>query len=334
VAALGMAVPVLFAVVSGDLAPGMAAAMGSLAVGRVEIAAGFRTHLRREAEALAPVIIAALSAVLCSGLGWLTDAAFVLLMGVAATVSSFSRVMAIATARFILFLMIVSAVATPTTVLGAEEAAGLLALVAAGALWTSALSLTFGAVVRRRRRPDVSVSSGRKIPTLRQKYERWRRSLTNLAGWAYPIRLAPCIAIAAAINVGWASHHLHWIGLTVAILTQRQVEFAPVKTTQRALGTAIGVVIAASTLRTALPSWALVGAVGFLAGARPLLRARNYLAYSVVMTPLIILIIDSGRAPSSGLLVDRLVATVIGAALVVGANLLLMRLVPDSAANR
>ena len=42
------------------------------------------------------------------------------------------------------------------------------------------------------------------------------------------------------------------------------------------------------------------------------------------MTPLIILIIDAGPAPDNGLLLDRLAATLIGAALVVGTNLLLM----------
>jgi len=53
-AALGMAAPLLFALIRGDLSPRLTAAMGGLAVGRVEIAAGFKTHLRREAEALAP----------------------------------------------------------------------------------------------------------------------------------------------------------------------------------------------------------------------------------------------------------------------------------------
>jgi hypothetical protein len=84
--------------------------------------------------------------------------------------------------------------------------------------------------------------------------------------------------------------------------------------------------MAAFTLRSGLPSWALAGVIGILAGARPLLRVRNYLAYSAVMTPLIILIIDAGRAPDNGLLLDRLVATLIGAALAVGSNLLVMRL--------
>jgi hypothetical protein len=221
--------------------------------------------------------------------------------------------------------MIVSAVATPMAALGTKEAVGFLVLVAVGALWTSALSLLLGAVVRWRRRADVPRSPPQPIPTIRQKYARWRRSLTSFAGWSYPIRIVLCIAAAAAIDVGWPSHHLHWIGLTVAILTQRQVEFVPVKTTQRALGTAIGVGLAAITLRAGLPSWAFVGGVGLLAGARPLLQVRSYLAYSAVMTPLIILIIDAGRAPDNGLLRDRLVATLIGAALVVGSNLLTAR---------
>ncbi|HTV71890.1 MAG TPA: FUSC family protein, partial [Rhizobiaceae bacterium] len=306
-------------------APGLVAAMGGLAVGRVEIAGGFRAHLRHEAAALAPAFLAASLAVLCAGHGRLTDAALVLLVGIAATFGGFSRAMAVATTRFILFLIIVSAAVMPMQVVGAKEAAGFLVLVTVGALWTSMLSLGLGAVVQRHRRTDVTIPPLKPTPTLHQKYARWRCSLTNLAGWSYPIRLAPCIAIAAAIDVAWPGHHPHWVGLTVAILTQRQIQPVAVKTTQRALGTAIGVAVAWIVLHSGLPSWALAGTVGFLAGARPLLRVRNYLAYSAVMTPLIVLIIDAGRAPDSGLLLDRLVATLIGAALVVGANLLLIR---------
>ena len=180
-----------------------------------------------------------------------------------------------------------------------------------------------GAVVRWHWRAEVPRSPAKPIATIRQKYACWRRSLRSLAAWSYPIRLVLCLAIAALIDIGWPGHHFHWIGLTVAILTQRQFELVPVKTTQRALGTLIGVGIAGITLRSGLPSWAFAGVIGCLVGARPLLRVKNYLAYSAVMTPLIILIIDAGRAPYSGLLVDRLVATLIGDALVVGTNLLL-----------
>ena len=320
-AALGMATPVLLAAVrgSGDLAPGLAAAMGSLAAGR------FRARLGREAEALAPAVLAALLAVICAGHGWLTQAALVLLAGIAATVGGFSRAMAVATTRFVLFLMIVGTVATPTQAFAAKEATGLLILITGGALWTSALGLALGAAVRWKRRIDACRPQSRPVPTARQKYARWRRSLTSFAGWSYVVRLVSCTAVAMAIDAGWPGHHFHWIALTVAILTQRQVEPVPVRTTQRALGTAIGVAMAAFILRPGLTSWALAAVVGVLAGARRLLRVRNYLAYSAVMTLLIILIIDAGRAPDGGLLRDRLLATLIGAALVVGANLLVGR---------
>lgn len=322
-AALGMAVPVLLAAIGGDPAPGLAAALGSLAIGRVGTAEGFRAHLRHQAEALAPAILAALLAVLCADRGWLTDMALVVLVGIAATVSGFSRAMAVSTTRFILFLMIVSAVTTPMKALGTKEAAGFLILVAGGALWTSALGLAVGACMRRR--ADVPASPSQPIPTIRQKYVRWRRSLTSFAGWSYPVRLVTCIAVAAAIDIGWPGHHFYWIGLTAALLTERQIELVPVKSVQRALGTAIGVAMAAFTLRSGLSAWALAGVVGLLAGVRPVVRVGNYLAYSAVMTPLIILIIDAGRVPDGSLLLDRLVATLIGAALVIGTNLLLMR---------
>jgi hypothetical protein len=43
------------------------------------------------------------------------------------------------------------------------------------------------------------------------------------------------------------------------------------------------------------------------------------------MTPLVILIIDAGRTPENGVLVDRLAATLSGALLVVAATLLFGR---------
>ena len=111
----------------------------------------------------------------------------------------------------------------------------------------------------------------------------------------------------------WPGHHLNWIAITVVLLTERALEAFPVKITQRALGTLIGVIVAealeASGVAAALP--ALVIAV--LATGRPLLRANNYLAYTAVTTPLILLILETGRSPDTSLFVDRLAATLAGA---------------------
>lgn len=327
-ASLGMAAPILLAGMSGSNDPtsGLTAALGAFAIGRVQIATGFRTHLRRQGQALAAALLAAFLAVICAGHGWLTNAALLLLAGTAAIIGGFSRDMAVATTRVILFLMIMSAVATPAQALGAKGAAGFLILVAGGALWASALDLAFGAIARRHRQVKACASPSHPMPNIHQKYTRWRRSLTSFTGWTYPLRLVLSLAVAMAIDSSWPGHHFHWIGVTAAILTKRQVEPLPVTTTQRALGTALGVAVAASTLHWGLPLRALAGAVGILAGIRPLLRERNYLAYSAMMTPLIILIIDAGRKPDGNLLFDRLVATLIGAGLVIGANFLITKL--------
>ena len=49
--------------------------------------------------------------------------------------------------------------------------------------------------------------------------------------------------------------------------------------------------------------------------------------YAVAMTPLIILLLDAGQVPGLGVLIDRLVATLVGAALVIATNLLFMNII-------
>lgn len=320
VAALGMAVPLVIAFLSGNPAAGFAAALGSLAVSDIEMTSDLRMHLRREAAATLAIVLAALLALFLAGYGGWGRVVLILLTSIVATGGSFSRTAAATATRFILFLTIAAAVATPPAGLGPRELAGFVACVSAGALWTAALSLALSALWKR---APVSACETRAkpAPTWGQKYAHWRRSLAHLVGWSYPLRLVPCLAIAEAIAAVWPDHHLRWIALTVALLMPWRIsELVSVKTTQRAIGTALGVVLAALTLRAGLPAWALVAAVGLLAGARPLLRSRNYLAYSIVLTPLAFLIIDMGRVPDNTLLLDRLAATLAGAALVIAAN--------------
>ncbi|SHI49640.1 FUSC family protein [Pollutimonas bauzanensis] len=323
-AAFGMAGPVLIGVLSGQVPAGFTAALGGLAVGGVEAGAAFSVHARRELQALAPVLLAALLAVAAGGHGWLAELLLILTALIAAAIGGFSRLMAVATTRFILFLMIVSAMPAAAF----DQRAGFLALIALGALWTSMLGFAFGIVARKNALVPQQEPQQRRA-TWTQKLKRWAQSMRNVDGWNYTIRLGACLLVALAATLLWPDHHLHWISITAALLISRTPEPTSLKTTQRTLGTAVGVVLSALVLRSTLPAAVLVVAVGVLAGARPLLRNGNYLVYSAAMTPLIILIIDAGHVPDSGLLVDRLIATLIGAALVVGTNLLMMRFVSD-----
>ncbi len=320
--AIGMAAPILLGATLGDLPLGLAMAVGSLLVGGIAANRDWRTQLRALAVALVPAVAASIAAVVAAGHGWLSDAVVLLLAGAAAVISGMGRPIATLALRFILLLIIAIAVAET-----APDRAGLLLLMAAGALWTSVVALILGALARARSGQRASAESAPAPLTARQRLTRWRRSLARLAGWQFAFRLMFCLGIAGLLRWLWPDHHLHWITLTVALLAERQIDAFPVRTTQRALGAAIGVLATGLLLIYTPPAWGMVAGIGLLAGLRPLLRARNYLAYTAAMTPLIILLLDAGRPPETGVLIDRLIATLIGAGLVIATNLLFKKII-------
>ncbi len=317
-AGIGMAGPVLLGAATNHLPAGLAASVGSMMAARPGTIQNGQSRPAELKVALASAIAAPVAAALAAGHDWLSDAAVTLLAGGAALIGGFSRPFAAATTRFILFLLIAIPVAE-----GAESRQGLLLMMFAGALWNVLVSRFLGALTRAGRgHGNPPAPSTASQPTAAQKFRRWRRSLRHLSGWQYALRLTLCLGVAGTLRWLWPDHHLHWIALTVALLTERQIDAFPVRTTQRALGTILGVLATSLLLSDPPPVWALVIGIGVLAGARPLLRVRNYLAYSAVMTPLIIVIMDAGQPPEAAVLIDRLIATLIGAGLVIGANLI------------
>jgi Fusaric acid resistance protein-like len=87
----------------------------------------------------------------------------------------------------------------------------------------------------------------------------------------------------------------------------------------------VALMVASALLLRHPPVWAVATLVGLLGVVRPLLRARNYLLYSLVMTPLILLMLDAGRGPDLGVLFDRVLATLIGSGLVLSAGMVVSR---------
>lgn len=316
VAGLGMAAPVLLASAAGRLPLGLAASIGGLIVSGVGVASSTRAQIKALAWVLVPAILASLAAAIAARHGWVTDASVIALACAAAIVSGYSRQGVVATTRFILFLVIITEAAN-----AASSPAGLLFLIAAGALWTSLLSLLFGAAVRASRRTEpsgtVEVSSS---ATATQKFRRWRKSLSQLSGWQYPLRLALCTAIAWLCRSMWPAHHFYWITLTAVILLRRPIEALPLKATQRAIGTAFGVLAASLFLAWQPSGWGLALGIALLAAVRPVLKARHYLGYSMIMAPLVMLILGSGEPVTAGILVDRLVATLLGVGIVLAVN--------------
>lgn len=324
--AIGMAGPVALGALMGDLHTGLTASIGALAMGGAAMGTSLLTQGQEFLKALVPVALATLAGGLLAGHGWGTVIGIVSLAGVAGLIGGYSLGMVSASARFIIFLLMALNLAATV-----PHPLSLFGLIAAGAAWTAFVSMIVASLVLAHRGGVLAMEKS--LPssaTAQQKFDRWVASLTRFTGWQYVLRLTVCLAIAGAIQVLWPQHHTYWIGLTVALLTQRVVEALPVRTTQRALGTAVGVALAGLMIAYEPSPAVIVLVVALVAGVRPLLKAKNYLAYSVIMTPLVIILLDGGHAPQAGLLFDRLGATLAGAALVIMANAIVGRLMPKT----
>jgi hypothetical protein len=322
IAGLGFVGPILLAALFGDLPLGLAASAGSLPIGTIAAGRSAAEHARNLALALMPTLSAAGLAVALADAGWEGKVLVVVLAGIAALFGGYSRTAAIVTTRFTLFLIITLslAAATPHRLL-------LLLLLAGGAIWTALLWLLFGIVARVTGNAAATVADGPQPPaTVAEKRIRWRASLRQFAGWQYAAKLTLCLTAAAALDLRYPDHHLHWISLTIVLLAQRRADLMPVKITQRALGAGLGGIVAGLCVAARPPAWLLIAGIGLIAGSRPLLKARHYLSYSAMMTTLIVLMMDFEQPLEAAVLADRTLATLIGGGLVVIANLVSNRI--------
>lgn len=299
-------------------AAGLTACLGTLAVAGAGITDGPpRARLAAMLTALVPAVAAATIAPSLASLGHGGDLALLALVAFAAAFGGYSRPLAVAMVRFVLFLLMTyHAPATP------DAAFTLPLLVIAGGAWAMLLQLPF----RTTATPVAAPSPTAPQPTAAQRGARFRRVMGELAGWQYPIRLTGALAIALLLPRLWPAHHLHWAALTVAILCERQPEGVAGRALKRAAGTVIGVAVAGLAFAAPLPGWAMALAMGLLATLRPLAKARHALVYAATMTPMVLLIVEGGAPAPPALLLDRVAACVAGAAIVLACDTLLARL--------
>lgn len=322
VTALGMGVPILIGVLAAHPRAGLAASLGAMWVGNAPRGASLAEHWRTVRDIVLAAIGAAVAAALIARHGWWSDAGLVLIAGIAAALGGFSRPAAAASQRFIVFVTIGLGIATQ-----APDRLLLTILIAEGALWAALCALAVGAAARRWGIGQI-VPAERSSASFAQLYRRWRRLLATAAGWNYALRLMVSLTCAIVIREAMPQHHYGWIAVAVALLTQRQSDGLVVKVLQRALGVAAGVLATEAIASHPLPGWALVIVIATLAATSPWLRKRSYVAYTAATTPLILLLTSGGATIAQGLLIDRLVATLVAAGLVITAFLAARRLTP------
>ncbi len=303
-AGLSMALPVVIFQLLGEPTAGVLSALGALLVA----GAGHEGNLRDRAVDLVATGLLGTTAIgagmLLSGGRVAGDIAILALAVLVSATGTIRPRVAKAGSQATIFLIIGASLSV-----GGASTQGLLAIFASGVLLGALLGLlTYGIEVN-------LLGRGPGLPSPPQPWrpdlEAWAERMSRSDGWHYTVRLASCMAVAELFAHLVSGRHSYWILLTVALVVQRDHSAALLRTTERAVGTSLGVLVGWWMLGP-MPPALLVVLVALIGASRLYLKSANYTSYAVVMTPLIIVLTKTIGTTTTGLLTERLVDTLIG----------------------
>jgi uncharacterized membrane protein YccC len=130
------------------------------------------------------------------------------------------------------------------------------------------------------------------------------------------VRLTVCIVLAEVLSEVVALERSYWVALTVAITMKPDFGSVFARAVQRAIGTAVGVVIGAAVLTLVPNGPPLLPFLAVFAALLPIGIERNYGLFSIFMTPLILILIDSLSGHPGELVRSRLLDTLLGCGIV------------------
>ncbi|EKX63921.1 FUSC family protein [Streptomyces ipomoeae] len=164
---------------------------------------------------------------------------------------------------------------------------------------------------------------GRYAP-LRVRAARAARDVALSAGsWRYGLRLALCIGLAQALVSLIPVPRSYWIALTITFVLKPDFGSVFSRALLRALGTVVGLVVAAGVLAEVPRGWWDVSVMLLLAPLIPVFTPRGYGYQTAAITPVILLLSDILNHQGTGLLLPRLVDSLMGCAIALVAGYLL-----------
>ncbi|WP_371528125.1 FUSC family protein [Streptomyces sp. NBC_01283] len=156
---------------------------------------------------------------------------------------------------------------------------------------------------------------------------RARRAARNVvlssASWRYGLRLALCIGIAQSLVSLIDVPRSYWVALTVTFVLKPDFGSVFSRAVLRAIGTAAGLVVAAAVLAEVPRGWWDVPVMLVLAALIPVFTTRGYGYQTAAITPVILLLSDVLNHQGFGLVVPRLVDSLIGCGISLVAGYLL-----------
>lgn len=150
-----------------------------------------------------------------------------------------------------------------------------------------------------------------------------RNVLLSEGSWRYGLRLALCIGLAQGLVSLIAVPRSYWVALTVTFVLKPDFGSVFSRAVLRALGTAVGLVVAAAVLSQVPRGWWDVPVTVLLAALIPAASAKGYAYQTAAITPVILLLSDLLNHQGFGLVVPRLVDSLIGCGIALVAGYLL-----------
>ncbi|MFD3595267.1 FUSC family protein [Nocardia sp. NPDC058640] len=303
-AGLSVALPVAIGELAGNLGAGMTAALGALLMSSSGQAGSARRRVIDLLNTLVVGFFGMLIGAWSAGLGAFASSVVIVAVASMAVVLGGIRGSAAKVTTLAIVFMIIGAS------LGLHiETRSLATYSVLGGLGAAILTmLTFAVTYHLLGKQAAAVAPS--VP-LADDLRQWAARLKTVAGWHYPARLISSMIVAELIAHQLHGTHSYWIVLTVALVVQRDHTSALTHSLQRGLGTALGVLLGGLFLAS-IPIWVMIAVIGAIAASRPYLRAANYTAYAMVMTPLVAVFTGLGATMTAGVLVERLLDTVIG----------------------
>ncbi|MGC4980159.1 FUSC family protein [Streptomyces sp. DT193] len=150
-----------------------------------------------------------------------------------------------------------------------------------------------------------------------------RGVLLSAASWRYGTRLALCIGLGQVLVSTVEVPRSYWVALTITFVMKPDYGSVFSRALLRALGTVAGLVVAATVLTLVPRGWWDVPVLMVLGALIPALTPRGYGYQTAAITPVILLLSDILNHQGTGLIVPRLVDSLIGCAIALVAGYLL-----------
>ncbi|MDO0934753.1 FUSC family protein [Streptomyces sp. DG2A-72] len=150
-----------------------------------------------------------------------------------------------------------------------------------------------------------------------------RNVILSANSWRYGLRLALCIGLAQVLVSIITVPRSYWVALTITFVLKPDFGSVFSRALLRALGTVAGLVVAAAVLSQVPRGWWDVPVMLLLAPLIPALTPRGYGYQTAAITPVILLLSDVLNRQGTGLLLPRLVDSLMGCAIALVAGYLL-----------